>query len=90
MVEPKGAAITVDDKHVENAELVADPDSAEHTLKVTAPGYKPHEEKLTFDSNQKLVIHLDRASKATPLRPPKKQETKEPKRERIDTESPYK
>jgi eukaryotic-like serine/threonine-protein kinase len=91
MVEPKGAAITVDDKPVENAELVADPDSVEHTLKVTAPGYKPHEEKLTFDSNQRLVIHLDRAAKATPPRPPpKKQETKEPKRERIDTESPYK
>jgi eukaryotic-like serine/threonine-protein kinase len=87
-VEPKHATITVDGKPVTNAELVADKDDADHKLVITAPGFKPHDESLRFDDNQKLVIRLDKATKqTTPTHRPAKQETKH---ERIESESPYK
>jgi serine/threonine-protein kinase len=86
-VEPKHATISVDGKPVNNGELVADKDEADHALAVSAPGFKSHEEPLRFDESQKLVIRLEKATKATPIRKPPKQE---PKRERIESESPYK
>ncbi|HEX5059703.1 MAG TPA: serine/threonine-protein kinase [Kofleriaceae bacterium] len=94
-VDPATAVITVDGNAVKNGELVVEKDGAEHALSVTAPGFKPHDEKLAFDESQKLVIHLDKVTKAaTPTRPrptkqdkPDKQETKH---DRIESESPYK
>ncbi|HEY5927022.1 MAG TPA: serine/threonine-protein kinase [Kofleriaceae bacterium] len=88
-VEPKHAVITVDDKPIDNAELVIGKDDTEHTIKVTAPGFEPHTDTLKFDESQKIIIRLDRAAKATRTgkqTPTKQQPTK---RERIDTESPY-
>jgi hypothetical protein len=87
-VEPKEAAVAVDGTPVSGGELVVAPDDAEHTLTVTAPGFKPYEEKLHFDDNQKLVVKLDRAAKASP--PPRKQPAQQTKHERIESESPYK
>jgi hypothetical protein len=88
-VEPKTASIEVDGVRVTGAEVTVDKDEAEHTLSVTAPGFKPHDEALRFDESQKIVIRLDKAPKhTTPVRPkPPKQETKH---ERIESESPYK
>ncbi len=88
-VEPKAAAIEVDGKPVTGAELTVDKDDADHTLSVTAPGFKAHDEALRFDESQRIVIRLDKAPKrTTPVRPkPPKQETKH---ERIESESPYK
>ena len=91
VIEPNDAVVSVDGNTVSGGELTAPKDDADHKLSVMRPGYKPHDEALKFDENQKVVIRLDREVKAAPIRRPAKPPTKqETKKERIDTESPYK
>jgi hypothetical protein len=88
-VDPATATITIDGKPVTGGELVVDRDGAEHELSITADGFKPHTEKLTFDENQRLVINLDKKRKTT-TRPPRPRPPGGRQRpDRIEDESPY-
>jgi eukaryotic-like serine/threonine-protein kinase len=86
-IEPANATIKIDDKAVTKPELIVDTDAASHKLVVTAPGFKPHDEVLSYDSNQKIVIRLEKVAKQTTKTP--KTPKQETKHERIESESPY-
>ena len=81
-IEPASATVTLDGKPVTGVELVVPRDGTTHHLKITAAGYLGHEEAISFDENQRLVIPLRRA--VVPGRKPKDHST-----DRIDSQSPY-
>jgi eukaryotic-like serine/threonine-protein kinase len=89
-VEPKGAAITVDDKPVTGSELAVPRDSAKHKLVITAPGYATHDEELDFTESQRLVVQLKKGTTSRPTGTKRPKDPKNPKNERIESESPYK
>jgi len=82
-VEPAGAAITIDGKPVRGGELAVAPDTADHALRITAPGHQPHEETVRFDESQRLSVQLKRAAE------PARGKPKTAHTDRIDSQSPY-
>jgi hypothetical protein len=90
-VDPPAAAIELDGAPVADRQVAVPKDGALHRLRITAPGYAPHEEDVRFDENQKLTVVLKRAATRPPVRPPRG--TTRPERperpERIESKSPY-
>jgi serine/threonine-protein kinase len=85
-IEPASAAITLDDERVTGPELVVPRDARQHHLRITAPGYLPDDETVSFDESQRLVVQLKKA--AAPGRGKPRKERPE-RTERIDSQSPY-
>ena len=86
------AKITIDGTPVEGTEVSLPKDAAQHQLVVSAKGYETRTEKLVLDMSQRLSFELD---KKVPDRPVGKAggnrpTGKDPKTNRIDTQSPYK
>jgi hypothetical protein len=89
-VEPASAAIEIDGKPVAGNALEVEKDDATHKLTITAKGYQPYAEELTFGESQKLVVKLDKVGQKPTARTPKKPNEKpNEKTNRIDTKSPY-
>jgi serine/threonine-protein kinase len=88
MVEPSTAMISVDGKPV-TAELVIDKDPASHVVSITADGYVPHTEKLTFDESQRLVVKLEKQPPNRPVRPTRPARPGANSTDRIESQSPY-
>ncbi len=88
-VEPAGATITLDDAPVTGPELVVPRDAGQHHLRITAAGYLPDDETVSFDESQRLVVQLKKA--AVPGRGKTHKERPEhPERpDRIESQSPY-
>jgi serine/threonine-protein kinase len=88
-IEPAGATITLDDAPVTGPELVVPRDAKQHHLRITASGYLPDDETVSFDESQRLVVQLKKA--AAPGRgKPHKERPEHPERpEKIESQSPY-
>ena len=89
-IKPDTATITIDGTTVEGSEITLPKDSAPHRLEISAKGYESRTEKLVLDMSQRLSYELDKKS---PTARPKVNVTdrpKDPKTNRIDTQSPYK
>jgi serine/threonine-protein kinase len=85
-IEPAGATILLDDDRVTGPELVVPRDGRQHHLRITAPGYLPDDETVSFDESQRLVVQLKKAT--GPGRgKPRKDRPERP--ERIESQSPY-
>ncbi len=87
-VEPQTATIAIDGKPLDGSSLEVTKDDATHQVEITAKGFQPYKEDLSFVETQKLVVHLDKVG----ARPTKKQGGKDPKdhkTDHIDTNSPY-
>ena len=82
-IEPPSAAVVLDGKRITGTELSVPRDGATHRLKITAAGYLGHDEVISFDENQRLVVQLRRAV-APGRKLPKDRST-----DRIDSQSPY-
>jgi hypothetical protein len=86
-VTPADAKILVDDKEVA-ADVELPRDGATHKLSIVKAGYETHHEDVTFDvATQRISVTLDR--KAPAKGPSNVTKPKDPKTERIDTQSPY-
>ncbi len=86
------AKITIDGTPVDGTEVSLPKDAAQHQLVISAKGYATRTEKLVLDMSQRLSFELD---KKPPDRPVGKAggnrpTGKDPKTNRIDTQSPYK
>jgi serine/threonine protein kinase len=94
-LEPASAKVHIDDVAQPDGEIVVPADGKKHELTITAPGYTPHEEEITFDENQRFSLSLEKVKAAAtkPTRPTKPTKPGKPgkpgKTERIDTTSPY-
>jgi serine/threonine protein kinase len=88
-IEPADATVTLDDKPVSSTELVVVRDAATHHVRITAAGYLPDDETVSFTESQRLVVQLKRA--ATPGRRTHKDRPSErpEKPEKIESHSPY-
>jgi hypothetical protein len=96
-IEPPSAKVELDGTVATGAELAVPKDGAHHHLHITAAGFAPHDEDLTYDESQRLAIHLDKA--ASPNKPSKAGKPAAPahvtpkppgdRDERIETQSPY-
>jgi hypothetical protein len=85
-IEPAGATVTLDDQPVTGLELVVPRDGKQHHLRITATGYVPDDETVSFDESQRLVVQLKKAT--GPGRgKPRKDRPERP--ERIESQSPY-
>ncbi|MEO8548423.1 MAG: serine/threonine-protein kinase [Kofleriaceae bacterium] len=88
-VTPPTAEVYVDDKRADADQLVVTKDDQRHHIKITAPGYQPHEDDVRFDETQRLTVELEKvATKAggkQPAHPPPPK--KHP--DKIESESPY-
>jgi hypothetical protein len=74
-IEPPGAAVELDGVFVTARQIKVHRDEAPHRLRITAPGFFPHERQVRFDVTQKLTVQLRRAPR--------------PDRSRIESNSPY-
>jgi serine/threonine-protein kinase len=86
-IEPAGATITLDDQPVTGPELVVPRDARQHHLRITAAGYLPDDETVSFDESQRLVVQLKKATAPGRGKPHKDRPTERP--ERIESQSPY-
>ncbi len=86
------AKITIDGTPIEGTEIELPRDSAPHELVISAKGYETRTEKLVLDMSQRLSFELDKKSATS--RPTgnlrNRPNGKDPKTNRIDTQSPYK
>jgi eukaryotic-like serine/threonine-protein kinase len=87
-VEPASATVTIDGKPVTGGELTVPRDDAKHQLHIAAPGFAPHDEEIDLSESQRIAVQLKKASSGRVATPPKK--PKDPKNDRIESESPYK
>jgi len=85
-VEPASATVTIDGKPVTGGELTAPRDAAKHQLHIAAPGYAPHDEEIDLSESQRIAVQLKKAARAVPTT----KKPKDPKNDRIESESPYK
>jgi serine/threonine protein kinase len=91
-VEPKTAVVSVDGNALDGAELEVEKDDKPHKLSITAKGFQPYEEEVSFSETQKLVVKLDKVGQKPTVRPKKPPRTTKPKDGKptfIDTKSPY-
>jgi serine/threonine protein kinase len=88
-VEPKTAAITVDGDTLKGSEIIVEKDDQPHKLAITAKGYQPYEEEISFSETQKLVVKLDKIGAKPTVRAKRPPKTKDGKPTIIDTKSPY-
>jgi hypothetical protein len=88
-VEPKTATISVDGTAIDGAKLEVDKDDKTHKVSITAKGFQPYEEEVSFNETQKLVVKLDKVGQKPTNRPKKPPGTKDGKPAIIDTKSPY-
>ena len=51
--------MTIDSAAVKGPEITVPRDTAEHVLRITAPGYVAHEEKLEYGESQKLGLERE-------------------------------
>jgi eukaryotic-like serine/threonine-protein kinase len=86
-IEPAGATITLDDQPVTGPELVVARDARQHHLRITAAGYVPDDETVSFDESQRLVVQLKKAAVPGRGRTRKDRPTERP--EKIESQSPY-
>jgi serine/threonine protein kinase len=86
-IEPAGATITLDDQPVTGPELVVPRDARQHHLRITAPGYVPDDETVSFDESQRLVVQLKKATAPGRGKTRKDRPTERP--EKIESQSPY-
>jgi serine/threonine protein kinase len=80
-IDPSSATIAIDGRKVTGPEISVPRDTRTHQMKITAPGYVAHEDTISFDESQRLVVQLKRAAgrgKTTPRDP-----------DGIDSQSPY-
>ena len=93
MIQPPGAAITLDGKRIRETEVVVTRDAAPHQLRIVAAGYLAYDETISFDETQRLVIKLERAGRPprdkTAPRDPHKILPKTDPDNRIESKSPY-
>jgi len=85
-VEPASATVTIDGKPVTGGELTAPRDDAKHQLHIAAPGFAPHDEEIDLSESQRIAVQLKKAAHAAPTT----KKPKDPKNDRIESESPYK
>ncbi|HSK02130.1 MAG TPA: PEGA domain-containing protein, partial [Kofleriaceae bacterium] len=85
-IDPPGAAVELDGVFVTARQIKVHQDDAPHRLRITAPGFAPHDAEVRFDLSQKLTFRLRRAA-ATPARPA--WNPRPPGRPRIESKSPY-
>ena len=79
--------IKLDGKLIEGVETSVPKDAAAHEVVITAPGFEPHTAKVAFDISQRISVELPkRINRGGSNRPT----GKDPKTNRIDTQSPYK
>ena len=79
--------IKIDGKLIEGVEASVPKDAATHEVVITAPGFEPHTAKVAFDMSQRISVELPkRINRGGSNRPA----GKDPKTNRIDTQSPYK
>ena len=64
-VEPAGAAVTLDDRRITETEITVPRDDKAHHLRITAAGYLPDDETISFDESQRLVVQLKRTTIST-------------------------
>jgi eukaryotic-like serine/threonine-protein kinase len=86
-IEPAGATITLDDAPVTGPELVVPRDAKQHHLRITAAGYLPDDETVSFDESQRLVVQLKKAAAPGRGKPHKDRPTE--RTEKIESQSPY-
>jgi len=89
-ITPASAEIYVDDKRADADQVVVTKDDQKHHIKISAPGYQPHEDDIRFDETQRLTVELEKVVATKPggkqpahPPPPKKHPDK------IESESPY-
>jgi hypothetical protein len=75
-IEPAGAAVELDGVFVTARQIKVHKDEASHRLRISAPGFLPHERQVRFDVTQKLTVQLRRVAPR-------------PVRSRIESHSPY-
>ncbi|MBL0214416.1 MAG: serine/threonine protein kinase [Myxococcales bacterium] len=79
--------IKLDGKLIDGVEASVPKDAAAHEVVITAPGFEPHTAKVAFDISQRISVELPkRINRGGSNRPT----GKDPKTNRIDTQSPYK
>jgi hypothetical protein len=64
-VDPPGAVIILDGRRISGSELAVARDAAAHYLRITAAGYLGHDETISFDESQRLVVQLRHAAGPT-------------------------
>jgi serine/threonine-protein kinase len=88
-VQPSAAVITLDGTRLNGSELVVHKDAAPHRLRITAAGYLGHEETISFDESQRLVVQLMHVASPTQGKDPRKDRSRTERTERIESRSPY-
>ena len=83
MIDPADAKITIDGAPVKGTELTVERDTGMHELRIGAPGYVAHVEKIRYDETQRISIELKHVTRTT--RPPKAHD----RSDTIDSQSPY-
>jgi serine/threonine protein kinase len=86
-IEPGDATITLDNERVTGPEIVVPRDARQHHLRITAAGYLPDDEMVSFDESQRLVVQLKKAAAPGRGKPRKDRPTE--RTERIESQSPY-
>jgi serine/threonine-protein kinase len=91
-ITPPGAVITLDGAPVRGPELVVPKDAALHRLRITAAGHLGHDETISFDQSQRLVVQLKQVAVPTRGEDPRKARSgteRIERTERIESTSPY-
>ncbi len=88
-IVPKTAKIAIDGTPIDGAQLEVDKDDKTHKVTITAKGFQPYEEDVSFSETQKLVVKLDKVGQKPTNRPRKPPGAKDGKPAIIDTKSPY-
>jgi serine/threonine-protein kinase len=88
-VAPPSARIYLDGSRLRSNEIVVPKDDSPHKVHISAPGFVPYDETITFDETQKLAIDLSRSSRA--IRATKSVSTSTANRgsDKIESQSPY-
>jgi serine/threonine-protein kinase len=94
-ITPPGAVITLDGARVRGTELVVPKDAAPHRLRITAAGHLGHDEAISFDQSQRLVVQLKQVAVPRRGEDPRKDRSgterieRVERTERIESTSPY-
>jgi hypothetical protein len=88
-VQPSAAVITLDGTRLNGSEFVVPKDAAPHRLRITAAGYLGHDETISFDESQRLVVQLVHVASPTQGKDPRKDRSRTERTERIESRSPY-
>ncbi len=88
-VAPPSARIYLDGSRLRSNEIVVPKDDAPHKVHISAPGFVPYDETITFDETQKLAIDLSRSSRAGRATKAASTSTANRGSDKIESQSPY-